>query len=316
LSSDIHGPSADQTLEVQARLAQALASVGDWERADPMLEELEAVWRRRHGDEHERVAEAIFGRAYLHQIRLPAGDPRTHDLQERFAEALRIWRIHHEPPHEDLARGLHFLGLVHEDRQVGIASMLEGLDMTRAVLGEDDGMVARRMNDIALQFLGQGQMDEAVEMLREATHRHAAAFGNTHPQTLSMLNNLAGVLLRNEEYAEAIETYRQTLEQVRLTVPEDAINLAYPINGLASALRDSGQVAESEPWFREAVRLTAVNDSPLEGIARANLAQTLILLERTDDAREELEAALALNEANFGPDHDRTQRAREQLANL
>lgn len=316
LSSDIHGPSADRTLEVQARLAQALASVGDWERADPMLEELEAVWRRRHGDEHERVAKAIFGRAYLHQIRLPAGDPRTHDLQERFAEALRIWRMHHEPPHEDLARGLHFLGLVHEDRQVGIASMLEGLEMTRTVLGDDDGMVARRMNDIALQFLGQGQMDEAVEMLREATHRHATAFGSTHPQTLSMLNNLAGVLLRNEEYAEAIETYRQTLEQVRMTVPEDAINLAYPINGLASALRDSGQVTESEPWFREAVRLTMVNDSPLEGIARANLAQTLILLERGEEAREQLETALALNEANFGPEHDRTRRVRNQLSTL
>ena len=316
LSTDIHGPTADQTLEIQARLAQALASVGDWERADPMLENLEATWRQRHGDEHERVAEAIFGRAYLHQIRLPAGDPRTADLQERFTEALRIWRLNHEPPHEDLARGLHFLGLVHEDREAGIARMEEGLAMTRTVLGEQDGMVARRMSDVALQYLGQGQVDKAIEMLREATVLHSQAFGATHPQTLTMMNNLAGVLLRNEEYDEAAQTYRQTLEQVRLTVPEDSINLAFPINGLASALRDSGEVAESEAWFREAVRLTAVNDSHLEGIARANLAQTLILLERIDEAREQLEIALALNETNFGPDHDRTQRTRDQLANL
>ncbi len=316
LSAEVHGPTADATLEIQARLAQALASVGEWERADPMLEELEALWRLRHGDEHERVAEAIFGRAYLHQIRLPSGDSRTHDLEQRFAEALRIWRLHHDPPHEDLARALHFLGLVEEDRQAGIARMQDGLAMTRAVAGEEDGMVARRMSDIALQFLAQGRSDEAVGMLREATERHAEAFGATHPQTLTMMNNLAGVLLRNGDYEEAAETYRATLEQVRLTVAEDSINLAYPINGLASALRDSGAVAESEQWFREAVRLTEVNDSHLEGIARANLARTLIQLERIDEAREQLELALVLNETHFGPEHDRTRSIRDQLTGL
>lgn len=313
LSTEIHGPIHEQTLDIQARLAQALASVGDWERADPMLENLETIYRELHGGEHETVAGAIFGRAYLHEMRLPSGDPRTHDLQERFAEALRIWRIQHDPPHEDLARALHFLGLVHEDREVGMARMREGLAMTRDVLGDEHGMVARRMNDIALEYLKQEQMETAVAMLREATRRHAAAFGATHPQSLTMMNNLAGVLLRNSDYPEAIETYQQTLEQVRLTVPEDAIDLAYPVNGLASALRDSGQAAESEPWFREAVRLTAFNESPLEGIARANLARTLTELGRHAEAQTELRRALDLNERYFGPEHERTVSVRTRL---
>ena len=316
LAVEIEGQTSDRTLKIKARLAQALASVGDWERADPMLENLERQYREKYGNRHEYVAEAIFGRAYLHQIRLPAGDPRVADLQERFSLALEIWRDNHKPPHVDLARGLHFLGLVQDDLDTGLAMMHEGLIMTRAVLGEQDGMVARRMSDIALQYLELGQVDEAVVMLRDAAGLHSQAFGATHPQTLTMMNNLAGVLLRNEEYDEAAQTYRQTLEQVRLTVPEDSINLAFPINGLASALRDSGEVAESEPWFREAVRLTAVNESHLEGIARANLAQALIRLERIDEAREELQIALSLNEQFFGHDHDRTRRARDQLANL
>jgi tetratricopeptide (TPR) repeat protein len=310
------GPTTDRTLELQARLAQALAWVGDWERADPMLEDLEAQYRLKHGERHEMVAEAIFGRAYLHQIRLPDGDPRTSDLQERFSRALDIWQEVHTPPHDDLARGMHFLGLVHEDSETGIELMKEALEMTRDVHGDDHGMVARRMSDLALRYYGEQQVDKAVPLLREATERHATAYGQTHPQTLVMRNNLSGVLQANAEYDEAIELYHETLELVRLTVEEDAISLAYPINGLANALRDSGQVAESESWFREAVRLTAVNESHLEGIARTNLARTLITLERIDEAREQLEIAVALNETHFGPDHDRTQRTRDQLADL
>ena len=316
LSVDIHGQTANQTLEIQARLAQALAWVGDWERADPMLDDLEVEYRLKHGDRHEMVAESIFGRAYLHQIRLPDGDPRTSDLQERFSRALDIWQEVHTPPHDDLARGMHFLGLVHEDSETGIELMMEALEMTRVVHGDDHGMVARRMSDLALRHYGEQQVEEAVPLLREATERHATAYGQTHPQTLVMRNNLSGVLQANAEYDEAIELYHETLELVRLTVEEDAINLAFPINGLANALRDSGQVAESESWFREAVRLTAVNESHLEGIARTNLARTLIALERIDDAREQLEIAIALNETHFGADHERTQRTRDQLANL
>ncbi len=310
------GPEHERTLELQARLAHALGSTGEWERADLLLDQLENEYRSRYGDRHEKVAEVIFGRAYLYQIRLSPGDPRTADLEQQFATALEIWQANHDPPHEDLARVMHFLGLEMADRQAGLAMMEEGLEMTRALFGDDYGMVARRKNDIALELLSRERADEALVAMREAVALHTQAYGETHPQTLSMMNNLAGVLRDQQIHEEAIEVYRKNLELVRRTVEEDHLNLAYPINGLATVLRESGAVAESESWYREAVRLTKINNSPLEAIARSNLARTLETLDRQEDARQELSRAVAIFEKNFGLEHPQTVGARERLAAL
>ena len=188
--------------------------------------------------------------------------------------------------------------------------------MSQAVLGEDHGMVARRKNDLALQLLEQGEMAETIELIRRASQLHSSAWGETHPQTLAMLSNLAGILQRAGEYKEAIEVYQATLQRVRRVSDDDAMQIAFIANGLAMAKRESGQLAESEPWFREAVRITAVNGSPLEGVARSNFADALIAMERMDEARDELELALALNTRHFGEEPARTETVREQIAQL
>ncbi len=316
LAQSLLGATDERTLTLQAQLAQAAASVGDWDRAESLLDELEAFYLRTYGVNDVRVAEVIFARAYLYQIRLPTADPRRQDLEEQFARALEIWRAVYDPPHEDLARGLHFLGLTHSDRTRGIDYMREGLDMSRVALGEDHGMVARRKNDLALEVLRHGDMDEAIALIRRASELHAAAWGETHPQTLSMTSNLAAILQRAGEYDEAIEVYQRNLELTRRVVDDDAIQMAYIANGMAMAMRESGRLVDSEPWFREAVRVTVVNESPLEGVARGNFAGALIAMDRTDEAREELELALVLNIEHFGADHARTVTVREQLEQL
>jgi eukaryotic-like serine/threonine-protein kinase len=310
------GATDQRTLTLQAQLAQALASVGDWERAESLLDELQAFYLETYGPDDVRVAEVIFARAYLYEVRMPAGHKRLQGTHQQFGRALEIWQAAYEAPHEDLARGLHFLGLSYPDRERGIEYMREALAMSRAVLGEDHGMVARRKNDLALQLLEQGEMAETIDLIRRASVLHSAAWGETHPQTLAMMSNLAGILQRAGEYEEAIEVYQATLKRVQRVADDDDMQMAFIANGLAMAKRESGQLTESEPWFREAVRVTAVNESPLEGVARSNYAGALIAMERMDEARDELELALALNTLHFGEDHARTETVREQLAQL
>lgn len=316
LAQALLGAHDERTLKLQAQLAQALASIGDWDRAEDLLDELESFYLDHYGPDDVRLAEVLFARAYLYEVRLPAGHQRRQGTHEQFAHALEIWAAVHEPPHEDLARGLHFLGLSHPDRERGIEYMRESLQMSKEVLGEEHGMVARRKNDLALQVLARGDMDQAIELIRRASELHAVAWGETHPQTLSMMSNLAGILQRAGEYEEAIEVYQRTHALTRLVVDDDAMQMAFIANGMAMAMRESGQVAESEPWFREAVRVTAVNESPLEGVARGNFAGALIALGRPDEARAELELALVLNTEHFGADHARTETVREQLDGL
>jgi eukaryotic-like serine/threonine-protein kinase len=316
LASDNLGATDERTLTLQAQLAQALASVGEWDRAETLLDELEAYYTATYGPEDARVAEVIFARAYLYELRLSPGDPRAQDLDRQFARALEIWEGVHEPPHEDLARGLHFLGLTYPDRVRGTEYMRQGLAMSKVVLGEEHGMVARRKNDLALQLLEQGEMAETIELIRRASVLHSAAWGETHPQTLAMMSNLAGILQRAGEYEEAIEVYQSTLERVQRVADDDDMQMAFIANGMAMAKRESGQLVESEPWFREAVRVTEVNASPLEGVARGNFAGALVAMDRMDEARLELELALALNTRHFGEDHARTVAVREQLAEL
>jgi len=316
LANELLGATHERTLDLQAQLAQAVASIGEWERAEALLDELEAFYLDHYGPGDVRVAEVIFARAYLYEVRMPAGHKSLEGIHEQFAHALRIWQSVHEPPHEDLARGLHYLGLSYPDRDRGIEYLREGLAMSKAVLGEDHGMVARRKNDLALQLLAQGEMDETIKLIRRASELHAAAWGETHPQTLSMMSNLGGILQRAGEYEEAIEVYQANLARVRRVVDEDNLQVAFAANGLGMSKRESGQIEASEPWLREAVRVTQVNQSPLEGVARFNLAGTLIALDKTEEARAELEKALELNIEHFGTEHGRTTSVREALAGL
>ena len=57
----------------------------------------------------------------------------------------------------------------------------------------------------------QGKYEEAEEMHRQTLTLRETVLGKEHPNTLTSMNNLAGVLSHQGKYEEAEEMHRRTL---------------------------------------------------------------------------------------------------------
>lgn len=316
LSETVYGPGHERTLELKTRLAKSLAYEGEWERVEQLFDQAETGYRHLFGETSEQLAETVFGRGYLYSVHSEYGQTRREQAVAELERALALWHQVREPPDVNIALAMHHLGRALDRGERATELISEALEMHSATPDSDPRLIPRRQNDLAMAHLQSGRPDEAAEILEIAFEGHVANYGETHPQSIYMLSNLAGLLQRLDRNQEAIPYFERAMELTRQTVHEDHIDLAYPANGLGNALRANGQPAESEPWLREAVRITAVNESRLEPIARENLVKTLIDQDKFGEAVAEQQLALERYRELFGPDHDRTRSAQETLEDL
>ena len=316
LSEALHGERHERTLELKTRWAKALAYEGEWEYVERLFDEAEDGYRHLFGETSAQLSETVFGRGYLYSVHSEYGQPRHEQAVAELERALALWQQVRDSPDADIAMTMHHLGRALDRGEQAVELIREALDMHRAAPGADPRLIPRRQNDLATTYLRNGETERAAEILETAYDGHVEAYGETHPQSIYMLTNLAGLLQRLDRNQEAIPHFERAMDLTRQTVQTDHIDLAYPANGLGNALRANGQPAESEPWLREAVRITAVNESRLEPIARENLVRTLIDQEKIEQAVAEQQLALERYRELFGPDHDRTRSARETLDDL
>jgi protein O-mannosyl-transferase len=128
--------------------------------------------------------------------------------------------------------------------------------------------------DLGTYYLEQGQLDEAIRVLRQALV--------VKPDYHKTHNNLGLALARRGDIEAAIEQYRQAVEKL----PD------YPEanNNLANALAQRGQLDEAIVYYRRAVK-----SRPHYLKARFNLSVALARQGKVDEATDQLEAALKYN---------------------
>jgi tetratricopeptide (TPR) repeat protein len=131
-----------------------------------------------------------------------------------------------------------------------------------------------------------------------------------------MLSNLAGFHREAGNLEQAAALYRE-LHEIRLRVlPEDHLLLAFTAHGLGNTLRELGDLAESEGWLREALRLCLLHDSRNEAVTRENLARTLAAAGRTEAAVAQQRRAVEAYRTHYGEASDAEGAARERLLTL
>jgi tetratricopeptide (TPR) repeat protein len=82
-----------------------------------------------------------------------------------------------------------------------------------------------------------------------------AAFGTTHPDYATHLNNLAGVVRAQGRYDEAEGLYREALEIDRATVGEEHPDYAIDLVNLGRLLGQTGRVAEGRGMLEQALAI-------------------------------------------------------------
>lgn len=181
-----------------------------------------------------------------------------------------------------------------------------GTSQLRAGAPEAPEARSRLFFALGKAYHGLGEYDRAIELLDSSYVLLRGLRGETHPEAISVANQLADVLRFAGRYDAARELYGVILAARRAEHGDQSTEVARSLNGLAMVLRMQGRYDEAERLLREALAI----DRSRVAVEPAALTQSLNNLGHVMRERGELAAAealhresLAARRALWGPEH-------------
>ena len=204
----------------------------------------------------------------------------------------------------------------------------------RESLGDRDHRTLGARVDLAVLLLGdRNTIAEAAELLRDVTETRTATLGPTHVQTISSVLNLAYALHRQQQFAESERLCTRYLEAARAADIGSSIpllKLRFNL-GVAQMEQHPKKIAAAEQTFRDLVA-DGANALPPDhwmtfafrarlGMCRALAAQAetddpKVRRALLDDAREQLQQAVAGLDRKLGPANRQTIEAAKALLDV
>ncbi len=179
--------------ELQAELLTTMGRtyrrLGQYDKAQQLLEQALASGRTAFGASHVRVAQT------LHDLGVVQADRGYLDTAAATLEAaLAMRQSLLGPAHADVAVTLAELGRIYQDADAGDragAAHEEALRIRRAALGDAHRETAVSLSDLASVRRLAGRLDEAEVLLRRALAINRQTRGEHHPNTAITLHDLA-----------------------------------------------------------------------------------------------------------------------------
>jgi serine/threonine-protein kinase len=164
----------------------------------------------------------------------------------------------------------------------------------------------------------QGRFQDAKDLYEQSLATLSAV--NAPPEDVSsVLNDLAKVYSRSEQWALAKKTYERALEIDRRVLGETHPRVAGRINNLALVAQNMGELSQAESLFREAIRgdVAAYGERHPETLSvKGNYGMLLRQEQRLAEAEPLLRDAVDSSILLYGPDHYKVGYARVNLAIL
>ncbi len=175
----------------------------------------------------------------------------------------------------------------------------------------------------ALRVLGQlrqaqGRFGDAKELYRRSLETLEAAQAPA-TDVSALLDDLAQVYARDQQWGLAKQTYERALAVDRRILGEDHPSVAMHLHNLAVAEQNLGELQAAETLYREAIRRKERaygSDDAQTAAAKGNYGSLLEREGRLAEAEPLLRSALSLTLAQYGPDHFNTAYARVSLGML
>ena len=195
----------------------------------------------------------------------------------------------------------------------------EALETRRRVLGDDHPVTLLSLNNMGGLLQALGKLDEAMPYYRAALEGNRRVLGDEHPQTLLSINNMGYLLSGMGRPADAEPYYRAALEARRRVLGHEHPDTLASLHNVSDILRELGQFEEAATLGAEFVR-SARRSYPeghaYIGIFLTNYGKTLAALKHHAEAESTLLEAHGLLAAAFGPQHARTMKTVQSLAEL
>jgi eukaryotic-like serine/threonine-protein kinase len=247
-----HEPAAQaQLLDVMGRTYQHL---GQFERAQPLLERALALRREVFGDAHAYAAESLYHLARLHHAR-----GRLDSAEVGFRDVLRTQRSLPNAEPTQVARTLGGLAAVLQDRgEYGQAERYarDALALHRRST-RDTGKVemADGLHDLAGILRRNGRYAEAEEHFREALALRERLLGSNHPAVAEALSDLAALLQRRGDLAEVEPLFRRALAINHATFGAEHPATATTTSNLGLLMFRLGELEAADTLYREALEV-------------------------------------------------------------
>lgn len=254
-------------------IGRSYTSLGEYNRAEPLLERAYKLGRQIFGD--DSLVTAATTDALASNLRL---ESKMDQAEALFRQALAIREKKLGAGDNLVAESLSHLGdcLIVENKYAEAESVLRrALAIDRTQHSDDD--VSTR-NYLALALESKGNFAEAGQLLREALEIDRRRQGADSPSYFFTLHNLAGSFIDMGDLIDAEATDREALALGRKVLGNDHLNLTYPLNNLAWILLEEGKPQEVEPILREDLEINRKHDNQntmLYGVAVNNWAHML-----------------------------------------
>jgi serine/threonine-protein kinase len=198
------------------------------------------------------------------------------------------------------------------------APLQEALHMSQNNFGATSLESGRALWALGMLRHQQGQIGEAKELyVRSLGILETSAA----PQTdiAAVLDDLATVYTREQQWALAKRTYERSLEIDRRVLGDDHPRVTQRLNNLAVVAQNMGDLPQAERLYREAIRRherTYGERHPETALAKGNLGLLLQREGRLAEAEPLLRSALDAKLSVYGPDNYKVGYTRVSLAML
>jgi eukaryotic-like serine/threonine-protein kinase len=298
-----------------ARVLQSTKGNAHVPEAESLARQALAVQRRLYPAGHEDLAVTLYT---LGISSIQKGDPKS--AEPLFQEALEMCRKLFGHTHSYVAAVLVMQGHVRE--QQGDAAGAEAKYREAIAVGRQISSSQRIWLGQALVFLGailtaKGNYAEAESALRESAQVYREVGGDSFKEVGVAIGYLGALFFAQGDYTPAEAELKKSVAIMSLSQPKESAELLTAKVILGRTLIRMGKAVEGEPLLRETLEIRKKllpAGHWLIANSESLLGECLAAQKRYAEAEPLLSGAYKRLQETLGEQHQRTQEARQRLA--
>jgi serine/threonine-protein kinase len=242
--------------ELQAVLRDALGrvyySLGDYEKAQALLERALAEKRAQLGPLDVRVAQTMSALAvtYFDRERIDDGERMQRDALNIVSQRLGAGSLATAKSMTQLGRILRERGQL-DDAEKNLRQAITILEQR----GPADESLSVAENFLASVLVLRNDLNGAEQLYRRMLARDSELLGEDHPLVLKNLASLAVVLEQRGDFGRARCAYTEALDAMRRVLGNQHPDLSAPLVGLGYVLLQLGDLPAAEAQFSDALEI-------------------------------------------------------------
>jgi CHAT domain-containing protein len=304
LAPHVFGEKDQNTAAIMNNLAGMYQQMGQYSKAEPLLQRSLKIYEDKFGKHHPEVAQSLTNLAALYQAM-----GQHAKAEPLYQSSLQILENKLGKDHPDVAQVLNNLAdLYREKGQYRKAEplLLRSLQIREDKLGKDDPKVAETLITLANLYFAVGLHGKAEPLFIRSLQILVDKLGKDHLYVAFSTNNLAELFREAGQYAKAEPLYQRSLRILEDKLGKDHPGVAQILNNLALLYAAMGQYAKAEPLYQRALQILEDKlgqDHPTVARSLNNLAELYREVRQHAKAEALYQRSLKILENTLGKDH-------------